>query len=154
MTFSPFNLEPKRLEAAYVFGQVSDSLQLAYERARARGLNLKDIADRMGVNKSHVSRLLNGEANMTLRSMAYLAHALDHTWELQLRDKSNAVGNHAPDVMPSIVLEAVETSNEGDDSSSAPIEISTGSFSAPLYRTSSVDHAPDEIDTYLYEDAA
>ena len=41
-------------------------------------LSRQQLADRLGKSKGFVSQLLNGERNMTLRTLADLAHALDY----------------------------------------------------------------------------
>ena len=38
----------------------------------------KDLAKRLGCSKSHVTQLLSGERNLTLRTVADLASALGH----------------------------------------------------------------------------
>lgn len=41
-----------------------------------RGFNQKDVAERAGWKESYVSRLLNGEQNMTLKSIARFEEAV------------------------------------------------------------------------------
>jgi len=42
------------------------------------GVTRKELAQRIGKSKGHVSQLLNGERNMTLRTLAEMAHALGY----------------------------------------------------------------------------
>jgi transcriptional regulator with XRE-family HTH domain len=43
----------------------------------AAGITRKELAEALGKTKGHVTQLLSGERNMTLRTAADLAHALD-----------------------------------------------------------------------------
>ena len=49
-------------------------------RMHELGVTQTELADRLGVSQAHVSRLLNNR-NLTLRSLAVLADALDAEWE-------------------------------------------------------------------------
>lgn len=48
---------------------------------------LQYLADALGKTKGHISRLLGGEANMTLRSLADLAYSLDCDIKMDLSPK-------------------------------------------------------------------
>ncbi len=50
-----------------------------------RGLTRADLASRMGVSPGRVSQVLSGGENLTLRTLASLATALDARFELDLR---------------------------------------------------------------------
>ena|ERR1700749_1285662 len=45
----------------------------------------KQLAERLGQTKSHVTQLLSGERNMTLRTLAQMADALGHRVEVALK---------------------------------------------------------------------
>ncbi len=47
------------------------------EKMKERGLNNTKLAKLMGVSKPFVSKLLNGNPNMTLKTMVNIAEALD-----------------------------------------------------------------------------
>lgn len=53
------------------------------------GLTRSELAERIGKSKGHVSQLLNGERNMTLRTLAEIAHAVGHRIELSARAHVN-----------------------------------------------------------------
>jgi transcriptional regulator with XRE-family HTH domain len=52
----------------------------------ARGLTRADLANRMGVSAGRVSQVLSGGENLTLRTLASLATALDARFSLELKD--------------------------------------------------------------------
>lgn len=45
----------------------------------------EELAKRMGVGKSNVSQLLSGDRNMTLRTLAHMAHVLDCKVEVAVK---------------------------------------------------------------------
>ncbi len=49
-------------------------------RMRELGITQSDLAARLGVSQPYVSKLLNYNANLTLRSLARIAWALDAEW--------------------------------------------------------------------------
>jgi transcriptional regulator with XRE-family HTH domain len=49
-----------------------------------RGLTRADLASRLGVSPGRVSQILSGGENLTLRTLASLAAALDARFELEL----------------------------------------------------------------------
>ena len=57
---------------------------------RASGMKQKELADRLGMDESRVSRLLKGRNNMTLRVMCNLARAMEHRLEVEFRDLRHA----------------------------------------------------------------
>ncbi len=51
---------------------------------RERGITRADLAARMGVSPGRVSQILGGGENLTLRTLAALASALDARFEFEL----------------------------------------------------------------------
>jgi transcriptional regulator with XRE-family HTH domain len=51
---------------------------------RERGLTRADLAARMGVSPGRVSQILSGGENLTLRTLAALATALDARFDIEL----------------------------------------------------------------------
>jgi predicted XRE-type DNA-binding protein len=81
MTMSfQLNLSPKDRAAAKFIGRVRMSLlkALVHEKKKS-GITQQAVASKMGVNRSVVNRLIKGEANLTLRSLAEIAWAIG--WE-------------------------------------------------------------------------
>ena len=65
--------DPDFIAEGMAIGIVEDALRIMQEK----GINRSALADMMGVKKAHVSRLLNAPPNLTLRSIARLAVALE-----------------------------------------------------------------------------
>jgi len=61
--------------------QVTDEITW---RMRSLGLSRADLASRMGVSPGRVSQVLSGGENITLRTLASLAAAVDAQFEVQL----------------------------------------------------------------------
>jgi DNA-binding Xre family transcriptional regulator len=49
----------------------------------------KELAERIGCGKSHMTQLLNGGRNMTLRTLADIAAALNCTPKFKLKSNAN-----------------------------------------------------------------
>jgi transcriptional regulator with XRE-family HTH domain len=56
-----------------LIAEVTESIWQAMEQA---GVNQTELAKRMGATKGHVSQVLNGSRNMTLRTLADICSAL------------------------------------------------------------------------------
>jgi transcriptional regulator with XRE-family HTH domain len=65
---------------------------------RERGLTRADLASRMGVSPGRISQVLSGGENLTLRTLASIATALDARFEMDLRPRET--GNGAVDATP------------------------------------------------------
>jgi transcriptional regulator with XRE-family HTH domain len=57
-----------------------------------RGLSRADLAGRLGVSPGRVSQILSGGENLTLRTLANLAAALDAHFELELTAPAPSTG--------------------------------------------------------------
>jgi transcriptional regulator with XRE-family HTH domain len=72
---------------ARVFGAYLNALQ---HRKRCDGLTRRELASRSGKDETAVSRLFNGPANWTLRTIADLSVALDVKVEFKLVDRRDS----------------------------------------------------------------
>jgi len=73
-----FKLSAKDRASARFIDQVQRELARAIVNAKVeKGMSQKQIADKLGVNKSHISRMLNGNPNLTLRTLAEVSWALE-----------------------------------------------------------------------------
>lgn len=63
---------------------VLDATEIVYEAMEIRGINGRELADRLGVRPSEVSQRLSGRRNLTLRSLAAMLHQLGAHAELHL----------------------------------------------------------------------
>lgn len=95
-------------------GEVMEEIRAAYDKAhRESNLTQSDVAQKLGVHKSRVHRLLNGDLNMTERTIAALAWALGCRPRLHLEAaKNHDVNRPLPQIteMPTL---AVTTSSSG-----------------------------------------
>jgi transcriptional regulator with XRE-family HTH domain len=72
--------------------QATEEIWRAMEEA---GINKAELAKKMGVTKGHISQILNGSRNMTLRTLADICFALDYQLTLSLEPKINKVERKA-----------------------------------------------------------
>jgi ribosome-binding protein aMBF1 (putative translation factor) len=78
-------------ELARLTTQVTDEITW---HIRTLGLSRVDLATRMGVSPGWVNRVLSGGENITLRTLAGLAAAVEARFELQLRRGDRTAGQH------------------------------------------------------------
>lgn len=57
------------------------------EKMKAKGLNQTKLAKLIGIEKSYLSRILNGKTNVSLETMYRIAQALGFKWTLALSEK-------------------------------------------------------------------
>ncbi len=72
-SFFEFNIDPKTEAVARDVGNLYLRIGQAMEE---EGVNRADLAERMGLHKSEISRKLNGTSTFTARWLALFAHAL------------------------------------------------------------------------------
>jgi transcriptional regulator with XRE-family HTH domain len=73
--------------------QVTDEITW---RMRSLGLSRADLASRMGVSPGRVSQVLSGGENITLRTLASLAVAVDAQFEVQLHREDSGTSERHP----------------------------------------------------------
>lgn len=84
-------IDPKRRAAGRFIGAVRKALiNAAFEEKQRHGLTQQKVADCLGVNRSVINRMLRGEVNLTLRSVAELAWALGWQPHFSLKRISRA----------------------------------------------------------------
>lgn len=75
-----FAIEPRRRAAGRLISRVRRALAQAVSEERAeKGTTQQSLAQKLGVHRSVINRILTGEGNLTLRSLAEIAWALDRT---------------------------------------------------------------------------
>lgn len=75
--------------AGRFIGRVRKALFLAASEAKEKsGLTQQNIADKLHTDKSVINRMLNGERNLTLRSVAEIAWALGLDIGFELRPRA------------------------------------------------------------------
>ena len=76
------NESSSEVEAERLILEVSE---LILEQMEQADISHTELARRLGKSKSHVSRLLNGDRNMTLRTLAKICYSLSYRANLNLQ---------------------------------------------------------------------
>jgi transcriptional regulator with XRE-family HTH domain len=76
---------------------------------RERGLTRADLASRMGVSPGRISQVLSGGENLTLRTLASIATALDARFEMDLRPRETGNGAVGAASQPAVAAERPRT---------------------------------------------
>lgn len=94
-------IDPKRRAAGRFIGTVRKALiNAAINEKQARGLSQQKVADCLGVNRSVVNRMLRGDMNLTLRSVAELAWAMGWKPQFSMEKVTVASERNVADELP------------------------------------------------------
>ena len=99
MTFLDFDIDEKDLSAAKFLGETRRGLVdcLLSAKKHDNTVSQASIARKIGMDKSSLSRVLNGQGNITLRTIAEVAWSLGMEPEVYFRSKHHvAQGNAVP----------------------------------------------------------
>jgi transcriptional regulator with XRE-family HTH domain len=97
MTFFRFDIDTRSRMAGRFIGRVRRELLKALMEEKGGGLTQQELARRLETRRSDINRQLSGEAEITLRSLADLAWALDREVTVELRRAEGVAGqNIAP----------------------------------------------------------
>jgi transcriptional regulator with XRE-family HTH domain len=97
MTFFRFDIGARSRTAGRLMGRIRRELLRAVTEEKQAGLTQQELARRLESGRSNINRQLSGEAEITLRSLADLAWALDREIMFELRRPDEAAGqNIAP----------------------------------------------------------
>jgi predicted transcriptional regulator len=81
MTSSPeafqLNIEPKSAKASDFIGDVRAELARTLSDLSDEGVTKSDVAKKLGVHRSAITRRIRGTENITLRTLAEMAWAMD-----------------------------------------------------------------------------
>lgn len=67
-------------------GLILDATETIFKAMEKRGMTKAALAEQLGSSKAHVTQLLNGSRNMTLRTFARIAFSLDMAPSVELED--------------------------------------------------------------------
>src|ERR1700761_5727831 len=95
MTFFRFDIDARSRTAGRFIGRVRRELLKAITEEKGEGLTQQELARRLDSQRSNINRQLSGESEITLRSLADLAWALDREITLELRRPTQADGQNA-----------------------------------------------------------
>ena len=97
MTFFRFDIDARSRTAGRLIGRIRRELLKAVTEEKRAGLTQQELARRLDSERSNINRQLSGEAEITLRSLADLAWALDREITFELRPVDATSGqNIAP----------------------------------------------------------
>ena len=97
MTFFRFDIGERSRTAGRFIGRVRRELLRAVTEEKQAGLTQQELARRLESRRSNINRQLSGEAEITLRSLADFAWALDREITFELRRPTKRRGqNIAP----------------------------------------------------------
>jgi transcriptional regulator with XRE-family HTH domain len=86
-----FRIDKRRRSYLRLIGEIKHALAQALAEEHAeRGLTMAEMARTLEVDRSHISRKLSGETNMTLETLADLAYALDRPVKVSLPSRHTA----------------------------------------------------------------
>src|ERR1700761_785338 len=86
-------VSPRRRAYTRLIGSIANALHSALQdEGNRHGLTKSAIAEKLGKNKSVVTRLFAGTANMTLESLSDLAYAMNRSVRVSLEPKSAPSG--------------------------------------------------------------
>jgi transcriptional regulator with XRE-family HTH domain len=92
-----FDIGSRARQAGRLIGRVrSELLRALSERKAETGLSQQALARKLEVHRSLINRQLTGEANLTLRSLADLAWALDMEVSFELKKPTVETGQNQP----------------------------------------------------------
>jgi transcriptional regulator with XRE-family HTH domain len=95
--FFDLEIDPKESAVGRFIGSVRKSLlRIAIREKELHGVTQQSVASKLGVNRSVINRILKGQANLTLRSIAEIAWALGYTAEITLK-KASDIAASQPD---------------------------------------------------------
>ncbi len=77
-------------------GLILETTEAICEALEKRQLSKADLASRLGTSKAHVTQLLNGGRNMTLRTFAGIAFALDMIPAMALKERASRSSEGEP----------------------------------------------------------
>ena len=109
MTSFRLKIDPKERYVSRFFGQVERAFQSAFVEAKKdRKLTQQKIAELLGVDRSVINRRLLRRENMTERTLAEMAWAMDYEIDFKLLNKSdgdtfNNHFNEKSDVAQSVI---------------------------------------------------
>lgn len=95
---------------------VLEAAELILAEMERRGLSRTDLASALGKSKAHVSQILSGERNMTLRTLAEVAATLS----IRVRLSVEAATHHTSGQIPADVLRVFASEVEPSAASFRP----------------------------------
>ena len=97
MTSFHFDIGGRARHAGRFIGRVRGELLRALSKRKSEGrLPQQALAEKLGIERSLINRQLAGESNLTLRSLADLAWAMDMEISFELKEAEGKAGQNQP----------------------------------------------------------
>jgi transcriptional regulator with XRE-family HTH domain len=94
MTAFEFEIEPKDAAGAFAVDKVNRFIIGAIlNRVKKKQITKSELAQRLKLDKSSISRLLRGNQNLTSRSLGEILWALEYDFDLELIDERSRSTN-------------------------------------------------------------
>jgi transcriptional regulator with XRE-family HTH domain len=90
-------LDPEFRKLYAVEGLIADTAELIWQLLVRRNMKQADLARLLNKTPAFVSQLLNGKANMTVRTLAEVVYALGATVKIDAHDESKSACDPADD---------------------------------------------------------
>jgi transcriptional regulator with XRE-family HTH domain len=111
MPFYELTEEERRVYNARFLMEAWAELVQAFRVREAQGGTRQALADAMGIDKSVVSRRLNGSSNLTLEVVSEMARAMGYRPELRLQPyETMSAGNDIPTARHKLVVNTASNS--------------------------------------------
>ncbi len=93
--------------------------EMIWDKLEKKDLNKAELAQTLGKSKSYISQILSGSRNMTLRTLADIAHALNLKPKFHLLEENETtewvqVGTVAPSLKNLAAINIVNASDDSD----------------------------------------
>ena len=97
MTCFHFDIGSRARHAGRFIGRVrGELLRALLERKTETGLSQQTLARKLDADRAQINRQLSGEANLSLRSLADLAWAMDMEISFELKKPAASAGQNQP----------------------------------------------------------
>ena len=97
MTCFHFDIGSRARHAGRFIGRVrAELLRALLERKTETGLSQQTLARKLDADRAQINRQLSGEANLSLRSLADLAWAMDMEISFELKKPAASAGQNQP----------------------------------------------------------
>lgn len=118
------DIDPKEADGADAIDLVNRRiLDLVHSRIREGKTSKAEIARRLGVNRSTVSRLLRGNQNLTSRTIGEILGAIDFSWtDIQVEDRLKDRQN----ILHSVQIVPIEPSSLGESERQMTVQLRVG----------------------------
>jgi transcriptional regulator with XRE-family HTH domain len=83
-------LDPEYRKLYAIEGLIADTAQMIWELLERKDMRQADLARLLNKTPAFVSQLLNGKANMTVRTLAEVVYTLGATVEINAHDESTS----------------------------------------------------------------